>query len=185
VVDYALGGTLRLADSPLGQGDGAYKVGPGPAVVRYADGRATLLSYSLHETFTVNASAFFTTMTIATASTTRATPDACGRVAEGVVKGSNVVWTSAVRGVHTEGTVTCTGKYCGSFGAPRPGPSPLKLDAADTRFRPYELSKDGKSFTMPFTLASKTESPKATSFIALTGREVKRTCVQPPKPCKP
>jgi hypothetical protein len=183
-LEYALSGTIRLADTPFGKGDGAHKIGPGSAILRFRDGRVSMLSYSMRESFTVVATAFFATTTVVTATTTRATPDACGIAADGILKDGSVEWTSKVRGVRTDGTLTCSGKYCGSFGAPPSGTTALHLGPDDVRFRTFELSKDWKTFTMPFTFAAKTEVPKQTSFVALTGREVKRTCVPPPKPCE-
>lgn len=124
-------------------------------------------------------------MKVVTDSTTRATPNACGSAADGVMQGSKLQWTSKVRGVRTEGTLTCEGKFCGSHGAPPAGTTPLRLGPTDSAFRPFEFAADGRSFTMQFTLAAKTEVPKQTSFVALTGRESKRTCVPAPKGCKP
>lgn len=185
-VEYALAGTLRLTNTPFGRANGVHKVGPGTTVLRIVpgEGRVTMLSYSMAQSFTVVATAFFKTVTVVTASTTRATPDACGIAAEGVLKDGNVMWTTNVRGLRTDGTLTCHGKSCGSFGSPAPGTRPIQIGPENVRVRPFELSADYETFTMPFTLAVKTESPKQTSFLALTGREVKRTCVPAPTPCK-
>ena len=48
------------------------------------------------------------------------------------------------------------------------------------QFSPFQLSADGKTFTMQSTLVSRTGSPKQTAHLALAGREVKRTCVRTP-----
>jgi hypothetical protein len=178
-VEYALTGTLRLAETPFGKADGAHKVGPGSLVLRVEPGssRVRLLAYSMHQVVKLKITAFFATIFIAATSTTRAEPDACGVAAEGVKKGAIVEWTTKVRAVRTDGQLTCTGHYCGRYGSPAPGTGPIKIGPSDMRIRPFEFSSDGKTFTMPFTLGAKTESPKQTSFLALTGREVKRTCV--------
>jgi hypothetical protein len=177
-VEYALTGTVRLTDTPYNLANGAHKVGPGSIVLRYEPaGRVTIRAYSMRQAFTIVVSAFFSQITIVANTTTHATPDACGIVAEGVRKGSTIEWLTHVRSVLTEGTLHCSGKYCGSFGAPVPGTSKVRIGPANMRVRLFELASDGRTFTMPFTFGTKTESPKQTSFLALTGREVKRTCV--------
>ena len=188
-IEYALAGTLRLTNTPFGRANGVHKVGPGTTVLRIVpistgESRVSMLSYSMAQSFTVVATAFFKTVTIVTASTTRATPDSCGIAAEGVLKDGNVMWTTSVRGLRTDGSLTCHGKSCGSFGSPAPGTRPIQIGPEDVRVRPFELTADYETFTMPYTLAVKTESPKQTSFLALTGRAVKRTCVPAPTPCK-
>jgi hypothetical protein len=184
-VEYALSGTLRLSETPMGKGDGAYKIGPGTTVLRFQDGRVIMRSYTIKQAFTVVAKAFMSTMTVTTDASTRATPNACGVAAEGLFKDGKVIWTTKVRGLVTEGTIACTGKFCGTNGAPPSGTTAMRLGPVDATFRPFEMSKDGKSFIMPFTFAAKTEKPKQTSYVAITGHEVKRTCVPPPKPCAP
>jgi hypothetical protein len=46
-------------------------------------------------------------------------------------------------------------------------------------FNAFEFAADRKTFTMAATLISKADSPKQSSYIALSGREVRRTCVEP------
>jgi hypothetical protein len=184
-VEYALTGELRVTETPYGLANGAHKVGPGKMVLRFEPGgHVSLLSYSMQQAFGVEISAFFSTMTIRAETTTRATPDACGVAAEGNVKDTNVVWSTLVRGVHTDGTLTCDGSRCGSMGAPAPGTGTVKVGPNDVRVRPFEFTRDWKTFTMPFTFAVKTDTPKQTSFLALTGHEAQRTCVALPQPCK-
>jgi len=185
-VEYALSGTLRLTETPFGKGDGTHKIGPGSTVLRFApNGRVTMLSYSMREVFTVEASAFFMSMKLFTSTLTRATPNTCGTVAEGAFHNNRLNWTTNVRGVRTDGSVTCEGTLCGRYGAPPLGKSPIEIPPTDSPFRAFEFSPDGKTFTMQFARAAKTEMPKQTSYFALTGREVKRTCAPPPKPCTP
>jgi len=177
-VEYALAGTLRLADTPYNLANGAHKVGPGTMVLRYEpSGRVTIRSYSMEQSFSIVIRAFVSTMTITASTITRAAPDAAGVVAEGVLKDGRIEWTTRARSVRTDGSLNCSGRYCGSFGAPALGRSVVKVGPEDALVRPFALSNDGRSFTMPFTLATRTEAPKQTSFLALTGREVRRTCV--------
>jgi len=186
-VEYALAGTLQLTGTPFGKANGVHKVGPGKLVLRFEPNSAhvSLRSYSMRQSINMSVTAFFATIHITADSTTTAAPDGCGVGAEGVMKDNLLQWTSKVRAVRTDGTLTCTGARCGSFGSPEPGSSPIKLGPTDMRVRSFEFSSDRKTFTMPFTLGAKTESPKQTSFLALTGHEVKRTCVPAPPPCKP
>ena len=44
-----------------------------------------------------------------------------------------------------------------------------------------EYSSDMKTFTMSSTFVASTDSPKQTSHLALSGREIRRTCE--PKAC--
>lgn len=176
-VEYALAGTLRLADTPYNLANGSHKVGPGTMVLRYEpNGRVTIRSYSMQQSFTIVIHAFFSTMTVTASTMTRAAPNAAGVIAEGILKNGEIQWTSRARSVRTDGQLFCSGTYCGSFGAPAPGKSTVKVGPEDALVRPFSLSSNGRSFTMPFTLATRTESPKQTSFLALTGREVRRTC---------
>jgi len=183
--EYALVGTVHLTDTPFGKGNGAHKVGPGRIVLRFQpEGRVSILSYSMRQAFSIDVTAFGATVKVDVVTMTRAAPDACGIAGEGLVKDEKVEWTTNVRELRTDGTLTCSGRFCGRYGVPEPGPRPIQIGPNDTRVRPFEFTEGWKTFIMPFTLATKTESPKQTSFLALTGREVRRTCVTPPAPCK-
>lgn len=184
-IEYALSANLRLTETPMGKGDGTYKIGPGSTVLRFDDvggkpgGAVKMLSYSMREAFTLKAKALFFTTTVTVDSRTRTTPNAAGVVAEGGLAEGNVVWSSKVRGYRTDGTLTCDGSLCGSFGAPPPGTSALHIPPNDVQFRPFAMSNELKRLVMPSTFVAKTKMPQQTAFIALTGNEVKRTCVQP------
>ena len=71
-VEYAISGSLQLTDTPLGQGDGIYAVGPGSMILRFDDagakpgGRVTLLSYEMHEGIKVTAKTLFWATTVTT-----------------------------------------------------------------------------------------------------------------------
>ncbi len=186
-VEYALAGTLQLTDTPFGKANGTHKVGPGKLVLRFEENsaRVSLRSYTMRQSIRMAVTAFFATIHITADSTTSSAPDGCGVAAEGALEGNTLLWKTRVRAVRTEGTLTCAGAKCGSFGSPAPGSSPIKIGPQDMRVRAFEFSSDRKTFTMPFTLGAKTESPKQTSFLALTGHEVKRTCVPQPPPCRP
>jgi hypothetical protein len=187
-IDYALAGSLKLTDTPFGQGDGIYPVGPGTAVLRFEDhsglpgGRAKLLNYSMKQSVTVSASALFFTAKIVSETVTRALPDACGIDGEGTLNGTTLAWGGPIRAFKSDGTINCDGSLCGKFGAPPPGQSALHIGPNPVQLLPFQFSADLKTFSMPSTFVSKTEDPKQTAYLALSGREMKRSCVQV-KPC--
>ncbi|HEY8074824.1 MAG TPA: hypothetical protein VIF62_11960 [Labilithrix sp.] len=183
-VDYTFAANLELADTPMGQGNGTHRIGPGFARVRFSkDGSAQLVAYGTTERLVVEAHALFWKTTVKSDSRTTVGADACGVVATGRLEGSTLEWTTDLHGVRTDGTLTCDGSLCGSFGAPPPGRSPLHVPPHDVHFYPWTFSPDGKTFTMPRTWVSHTESPSQTAFITLAGRETKRTCVKPAPRC--
>jgi hypothetical protein len=183
-VEYATSGNLQLSDTPMGQGDGIYAIGPGRLVLRFEDragrpgGRAKMLSYEMRENFTVVSRTLFWKTTVVTETTTRATPDKCGIVAQGVLAGAAVRWHSAV--FRTDGTLDCSGAFCGQFGAPQPGRSGLHMGPNAAQLEPFQFSADLKTLTMQSSFVSKTDMPKQTAHLALAGREKHRACVVAP-----
>lgn len=187
-VDYALAANLQLTDTPLGQGDGVYPIGPGTLVLRYDDvdgrpgGHVKMISYEVRQSFQVVAKTLFGATTVDTDVTTHEKADPCGAPAEGRLDASAIVWRVPVKGFRTDGFLTCGGTFCGKFGAPPPGRSAMSSGPEQVHFKPFILSDDRKTFTMTYTFVSKTESPKQTAHLSLAGRETARVCVQP-KPC--
>jgi len=183
-VEYALSGNLKLTDTPLGQGDGIYPVGPGNLVLRFEDvdgqpaGHVKLLSYSMKQAVTVVASALFFKATVVSNTVTHATPNSCGVSAEGLLRGSSLAWSGSVRAFRSDGMLNCDGSLCGKFGAPPAGQSPLHIGPNAVQFQPFQFSPDFKTFTMASTFVAKTDDPKQTSYLALSGREMKRSCVE-------
>jgi hypothetical protein len=186
IVDYALAGSLELTDTPLGQGDGVYPAGSGSTTVRFDDvagvpgGHAKTIAYEMHDTFKVVSKTLFWATTVSTDSFTRASPDPCD-AAEGLLSGASLVWGRPIAGFHTDGTLFCAGSFCGKFGAPPPGESPLHISVHPVAFKTWQFSADRKTFTMSSTLVSKTDAPRQTAHLALSGREMQRTCR--PKSC--
>jgi hypothetical protein len=180
-VEYALNGSLQLTGTPMGQGDGIYPVGPGTLTLRFDDhggqpaGSAKVLSYDVHQSFTVTARALFWRTSVFSDATTRGVLDVCGPD-EGRLEGTFLSWSAPVRSFVTEGTLDCEGAFCGAFGAPPPGQSALHVGPTPVQFRPFQFSRDMKTFTMASTFVTSTESPKQTSHMALAGREVRRSC---------
>lgn len=71
---------------------------------------------------------------------------------------------------------------CGKFGAPQQGKSEYKPPASDVAFASFDMSPDLKTFSMAASQVSKSETPQQTTYLALAGRETKRTCLRA-KPC--
>jgi len=185
-IEYVTNVNLSISDTPMGAGDGVYKVGPGTVVLRFENkngqpgGRVDMLQYRSREYFTVVSRALFWTTKVKTHTTTRATPDACGVIASGNLQSNTLSWSSPVRGCRTDGTLECDGSLCGKFGAPPAGVSDLHVAAHPVSFKPFRFGKDLKTFKMAFAFAAHTDAPKQTSHIALSGREISRTCVAAP-----
>jgi hypothetical protein len=140
-------------------------------------GHVKVLSYTMHQAITVVSTALFLKTTVVTDTTTRATPDACGIVAEGNLNGRSLAWVGPLRSVRSDGTIHCDGVICGKFGAPPPGQSALHIGPNPVQLQPLQFGPDLKTLTMPSAFVSHTEDPKQTAHIALSGREVRRSCV--------
>jgi len=188
VVEYALNANVKITDTTMGAGNGVFAIGPGSLVVRYdvvagePGGRAEMLEYRMRDHFTVHASFVVGKTDVEANTVTRATPNACGIAAEGTFADRRLTWRSNVSGMRSDGTVTCNGAFCGKFGAPPKGTSPMHVPPHSVTFKPFVFSEDKRTFTMDYSIVSKHESPSQTSLVALAGREVKRTCVAR-KPC--
>jgi hypothetical protein len=189
-VDYALAGNLELTDTPLGQGDGIYPVGPGVFVLRFDGGegpagkRVKVISYEMREAFKVVSKTLFWATTVTTDTISRAAPDPCG-APEGLLAGNVVAWSSPMSNLRTDGTLVCEGSFCGKFGAPPPGQSTFAIAPHAALFKSLKFSGDMKTFTMASTFASKTAMPKQTAHVALSGREIRRACVSVTCPAHP
>lgn len=179
-VEYAVTARLELADTPMGQGDGVYPIGPGRLVLRFDDrggqpgGRVKMIAYDMPQAFRVVSSTLFWKTTVVTHATTLGLLDPCTEP-EGTLSGTRLAWSSPVHSMQTDGTLTCDGAFCGKFGAPPPGESLLHIGPDAVLFQPFEFSEDMKTFTMGKTFVARTPMPKQTSYIALAGREVKRS----------
>jgi hypothetical protein len=182
-VTYALTGTLRISDTPMAAGDGVHPVGPGALIIRFEDhdgapsGRARVLTFELTEHFTIHPHAVLWNASVVTDASARATPDGSGATAEGTLSGDVLRWDGPVHGYRTDGALTCDGSLCGRFGAPPPGRSPLHMASGAVQFEPLRFGRGAATFEMPYTLVSQSDSPRQRTFLAMRGREAKRTCV--------
>jgi len=187
-VEYTTAGTLGIRDTTMGAGDGDHAIGPGSLTLRFenpsgpAPGPVKMIAYTSRELFTVEAKALFWNTKVTTDTTTTATGDACGVVAEGTLAKTRLGWSTKVRGYKTDGWLTCNGSMCGKFGAPPQGKNEYHAPPGDVTFASFEMGADLKTFTMVASVVSKSESPKQTTWLTLAGRETKRTCAHP-KPC--
>jgi hypothetical protein len=175
-VEYDLSAQLTISDTPLGQGNGTHAIGPGRAVVRFDGPNVQLLAYSMHATFAVRPRTAFWRTTVVTDVQSEGTPDERGIVATGTFDGQRIHWTTPLRGYHTDGTLDCSGAFCGKFTAPPHGKSPLQIGPAPQPFSDWTFAPDGKSFAMPKTQFPRTQTPKQSSAVAISGTEAKRTC---------
>jgi hypothetical protein len=182
-VEYSLAGNLKITDTTMGAGDGVFPVGPGRAVIRFDSvngapgGHARLNAYSMRERVSITSKAAFWSATVTTDTTSKA---ADGTSDEGTLAGTTLTWGGPMRGYTTDGKMNCGGSLCGKFGAPPAGDSTVHLPARAIPLAPFQYGKDLKTFTMSFVQVSQSDgssSPKQTSFEAISGREVKRTCV--------
>jgi hypothetical protein len=180
-VEYATVANLLVKDTKFGAANGVYSLGTGKLRVRFENGvngalkEASLMSYELDNHLIIKASVAFWSTKVETNSRTVAA-DACGGAAQGDVALGDLVWRTPVAGYRSDGTIECAGNVCGNFGAPPLGSSPLhEVDAVV--FRPFHFSPDGKTFSMPYTKISHSDSPQQTNYLSLSGRETRRTCV--------
>lgn len=182
-IAYTLAANLKLTDTPLGQGNGVYRVGPGQLTLRFDDvagkpaGEARLLAYRLREHFTVKTTTLFWTTSVTTNARTTASRRASGFVAHGRLVNHTLNWSLPLHGYRTDGTLTCDGSLCGKFGAPPAGTSQLHVPPHDVTFKPFKFSRDLSTFTMRYAFISKTEMPKHTAHLALAGRATHRMCI--------
>lgn len=141
-------------------------------------GAVEMLTYRMHEHFVVHSTALFWNSDFTSITDTRVTPNACAVVAQGVLAGRSIRWSTPLRAYRTDGEVTCRGSLCGKGGAPPPGETDVNLGPGPVWFKSFDFAPDIKTFTMQDTQVSKTESPKLTASIALFGRETRRSCVE-------
>jgi hypothetical protein len=187
-VEYAMSSSVMLSDTTMGAGDGVYPNGPGKVVLRFEDrggqpgGRVELLEYQVHDTFVLDSHILAWETRVVIDMLTRTTPGAKGFAAEGVLEGRTIRWIGQWNGMHSDGHVTCTGSFCGKFGAPPEGRSEMHVPLHQVTFKPFELAPDTKTFTMAYSVVYSQSYPSQTTRISLAGREVKRTCVAPPPP---
>jgi hypothetical protein len=182
-VEYALNGNMKLADTMMGAADGIYPIGPGRAVVRFEDrggqpaGHARLTAYGIHERIAITSKALFMSATLVTETNSRAAADGNGLVTEGNLNDHTLAWSGPMRAYRTDGTTTCDGSLCGKFGAPPQGVSQVHMGPRTVQPAPFQFGPDMKTFSMSYIQTAQSDSPKQTTYEAVSGREVRRTCV--------
>lgn len=174
-VEYLLAGNLQLTDTPMGQADGTYRIGPGRAVIRYDGDHARLVTYTMEQRFTIRPSALFWSASLVTNMHAGMRE---GSAIDGTFDGRTIRWNGSMP-YFIEGTMECTGSLCATFGAPKPGTSPISIPAYNQALKPFVFSADRQTFTMQSTPGPHTTSPKQTSAVSVAGREIKRACIAP------
>jgi hypothetical protein len=180
-VEYALTAAIELSETPMGQGDGVYPIGPGRMTLRFEDrggqpgGRVKLIAYDMQQSFTVVSKTLFWKTTVQTKAQTLGVLDACGEP-EGVLAANVVSWKTPINRFRTDGTLTCDGSFCGKFGAPPAGESPLHIGPNPVLLQPLRFSGDMKTFSMAKTFVARMDAPKQTTHLTLAGRETGRSC---------
>jgi hypothetical protein len=179
-VVYDLAANLKITDTPMGAGDGVHTVGPGKVVLRFDHGpgrtRVKLLTYDLHQSFTVVAKALLWTTRV----TTDVQMRSAGLLAEGTLEGHTVSWAGRASGLRSDGTLVCDGSMCGKFGAPPAGASEIHIGPNAVELKPFQFDTEMKTFNMPFAVLSESSSPQQRTLVSISGRESKRACVSTP-----
>jgi hypothetical protein len=135
------------------------------------------MSYEMHATVNAVTKTLFWTTTVVSETNTASIADPSGAAAEGTFAARKLQWGSPVNGYHTDGTLTCDGHLCGTFGAPPPGKSPVHVKPHSVPFAAFDFAPDLKTFSMASTMIDKSDSPKQLTYITFSGREMKRTCL--------
>jgi len=180
---YTLAVRVRLEDTPFGAGNGTYDAGKGKARLRFTmrpnetkPSRVELLSYETDDHFVVDSHVLFIHAKVTTNTQTRVTP-ASGVAAVGNLVGSQVVWTTPVKGYRTDGALTCEGSGCGGSGVPPKGTSEFHSGPAPVSFSPFRFDSDElDTFHMAYTKVSHTQMPRQTAFVSLAARRTSREC---------
>jgi hypothetical protein len=184
-VEYAVSANLRVTGTIMGAGDGDYTIGPGKIVLHFDDRAAqggagsnvTMVSYEMLQHFLVVSKALFWTTKVMTDVHSEGTPGASAGVAQGAYSERSIRWMNVAKSFRSDGSLTCDGSLCGMFGAPQPGRSELHMGPSTMTFKPFQFSPDMTTFSMQPVLTSKTSSPQQESYVALSGRETRRTCL--------
>jgi hypothetical protein len=184
--DYAVVAHVVVRNTAFGAANGEYLLGSGTMRLHAEGGRdpwrVTLTAFELLNHLTVAVRAAVVSGQIVTLSRTSVTHDASGSSAQGSLRGGVLTWTTPVTGYRSDGTMECSGSMCGKFGAPPKGASPFHDVPPTVAFNPFTFSADGGTFTMPYALLSKADSPRQTTYLSLAGRLVRRVCTSPAGP---
>lgn len=178
---------LLLRDTMMAIGDGNHNIGPGNATIRFENidgkpgGKAYLLEFTISIDFTAPPA---TTNLVGTMGHDYEGP--CGSCAVGNIEGDKLTWsdfagtaygTDQAPNVHSffsEGTITCDGPLCGSFGAPPQGTTPNSDGPYDLRFETWILAADASTFFAPPFITQ--QDLNSTTRIQVYGVEKSREC---------
>jgi hypothetical protein len=179
-VDYAIATSLQLRDTRMGAADGVYPSGSGTLRLRVegppdaSSREVRLVSFETRGRIEIAARALFWTTRVVTEARNSVRTEAGSTTARGALHDGVIRWSTPLSGYRSDGTQTCDGSMCGSFGAPASGTSPLHDGPHEVTLSPFVFSRDQRTFTMGYTLVSRT--PSQSSYLALSGRETARRC---------
>jgi hypothetical protein len=183
-VEYAVSANVMVTNTPFGAANGLYSLGSGKIRLRvqgqpHEAETVKLMSYELQNRLTVEAKVAMVSTKVVTTSRTSTAGDVCDGSAQGTLRDGTLTWSTKVKGYHSDGTMECSGSMCGKFGAPPKGTSPLHDVPPGLTFNAFTFSPDHATFTMPYTLVSKSDSPSQTTYLTLSGRRVNEWCSAP------
>jgi len=161
-VEYAITGDLDL-HVPMNHGTHTVALGPGKIVLRFHGNEVTLVTYEMHESFTIGGRVGPISTSVATEANVTA-----HAVMHGTLDGNVVRWREPLRGMHTDGTLTCSG-FCGKFGLPPHGTSPFHVGAADQTFNAFVFDPEMKTFTMAKVSGARPDTSSMATAFTLRG----------------
>jgi hypothetical protein len=179
--EYVIVAHLVVRNTILGAANGEYPMGSGRMKLRVQTledhAEVRMISYDTDNDLSIDARIGPFVATVLSRSRTTVTPGPCAGSARGTLRGGTLTWSSSVAGYRTDGTMQCTGSMCGQHGAPPRGESALHEVPPAVMFKAFAFSPDGETFTMPYALISRSETPRQTTYLALAGRRVRQSCI--------
>jgi len=179
-VEYAVNASVLVKDTPFGAANGIYPLGSGRMRLRidgeHGQQSVKMMSYDVSNRMTVEAKVAMLSTKVVTTSRTSTARDTCDGSAQGTLHDGTLTWNSKVAGYRSDGTMECSGSMCGKFGAPPKGTSPFHDAPPSITWNAFSFSSDLSSFSMPYTLVSKSDSPSQTTYLTLTGHRVSESC---------
>jgi hypothetical protein len=178
--EYRVVESVLVKDTLFGAADGVYPLGSGTLRLRMeaqaGQQAVKLMSYEFASRLTVESKIPVFSATVVTESRASAGLGSAQGSADGTLRDGTLTWATPITGYHSEGSIACSGMMCGRFGAPPRGMSPIPDSPATVRFDPFRFSADGATFTMPYALVSRSTSPRQSTYMAMSGRRVRRSC---------
>ena len=181
-VEYSVSGNLQLSDTPMGAGNGTYRVGPGRMVLRFAGGSVALLSYEMPERFGIESKRCLDHAREHRRDGESHTRGMRSRPERDHARNDARLVVEARRLSHRrDGRVP--GVDVRQVRGAATGTSPLHIGPSSIALQPFEFSRDGKTFTIGIGLRVEDRRASANGPLSLSGREVRRSCA-PQQTCR-